>query len=211
MSVSDAALSLIERGWRVVPVTAGDKACRLKNWNKLVLAIADVSKHFGQDSNIAVVLGPVSGELVDIDLDCAEALALADVYLPVTRAEFGRPSKPRSHRLYIAPEGVFEVFTDPLLDGRNTLLELRAQGRDGGAHQTLFPPSIADGERRAWHGDVIAPVLINTAVLRRRVAWLAIGCLVMRYLSPSGEQSKAGFPICYGRRTAHSAELHSGG
>jgi hypothetical protein len=183
MGVSDAARALIERGWRVVPVAAGDKACRLRNWNKLALAIADVPKHFSEDSNIAVVLGPASAQLVDIDLDCTEALPLADVYLPLTRAEFGRPSKPRSHRLYIAPEAVFEAFADPLLHGKNTLLELRAQGRDGGAHQTLFPPSIADSERRAWHGDVVAPVLINTAVLRRRVAWLAIGCLTMRYLS----------------------------
>ena len=113
---------------------------------------------------------------------------LADIYLPETRAQFGRPSKPRSHRLYIAPGAVFEAFADPLLDGKNTLVELRAQGRDGGAHQTLFPPSIADSEQRQWHGDMIAPAVLNAPTLRRRVAWLAIGCLVYRYISPSAAQ-----------------------
>ena len=63
------------------------------------------------------------------------------------------------------------------------ILEVRADGRLGKAHQTLIPPSIADGERREWHGDIIAPRAVEAASLRRAAAWLAIGCLVMRYLS----------------------------
>jgi hypothetical protein len=63
------------------------------------------------------------------------------------------------------------------------MLELRAPGRDGGAHLTLLPPSIADGERREWHGEVIAPRPIEACSLRIAAVWLAIGCLVARHIS----------------------------
>jgi hypothetical protein len=132
------------------------------------------------------MLGPASGNLVDIDLDCAEAIALADMYLPVTGAVFGRPAKPRSHRLFIAPGAVYESFIDPS-DGK-TILELRASGRDGGAHMTLLPPSTADGERREWHGNVIAPRPIDASALRASAAWLAVGCLVARHVSRHAAQ-----------------------
>jgi hypothetical protein len=82
------------------------------------------------------------------DLDCPEALALADLYLPATGAKFGRESKARSHRLYVSPGAIYEAFADPI--SGEMLLELRGDGREGGAHLTLLPPSIADGERRAW-------------------------------------------------------------
>jgi hypothetical protein len=159
---------------------------------------------FGGGENIAVILGPASGELVDSDLDCPEALALADLYLPPTRAVFGRGSKPRSHRLFIAPGAVYESFADPLTG--NTLIELRAAGRDGGAHLTLFPPSIADGERREWDGEVIAPAVVDAAVLRTAAAWLrsvASSCGTFPTMPRSGRdptcQISSGRPI---RRSA---------
>jgi len=123
---------------------------------------------FGHGENIAVILGPPSGELVDLDLDCAEALALADLYLPPTRAVFARASKPSAHRLYVAPVAAYEAFADPLTG--DMLIGLRATGRDGGAHMTLFPPSVADGERREWRGDVVAPAGIEAIKLRTSCA-----------------------------------------
>ena len=75
-------------------------------------------------------------------------------------------------------------FGDPLLDGKNTILELRAGGQDGGAHQTVFPPSThPSGEPIEWHRDIIAPAVFDAAKLRRRCAYLAIGCLTSRYVS----------------------------
>src|SRR5580704_15428776 len=134
------------RGWTVVPVAAGIKAPTAKDWPTRKFAPQD----FLVGSNVGVILGPRSGELVDVDLDCAEALALADIYLLPTGAIFGRPSRPRSHRLYVAPGALYESFADPIDGGM--LVEIRADGREGGAHQTLFPPSIADGEQRQWDG-----------------------------------------------------------
>jgi hypothetical protein len=178
-----AAREYHRRGWAIVPVPAGQKAAAMLAWPEYRANMADLLRLFGTNPspNIVVILGPRSGELVDVDLDCPEALALADFYLPPTAAIFGRPAKPRSHRLYVAPAAKFETFADPLSGGA-MLIELRAPGRDGGAHATLFPPSIADGERREWEGDLIAPAVVDATALRTALTWLAIGCLVLRYV-----------------------------
>jgi Bifunctional DNA primase/polymerase, N-terminal/Primase C terminal 2 (PriCT-2) len=177
----EAAREYLQRGWSILPVPGGSKVAVLPGWPDFRAEAGDLPRLFGTGANVAVILGPRSGELVDVDLDCPEALALADLYLPSTAAIFGRPAKPRSHRLYIAPSAAYESFPDPV--GGDTLVELRAAGRDGGAHQTLFPPSIADGERREWSGDTIAAAVVDAASLRVAVAWLAIGALVMRHVS----------------------------
>jgi hypothetical protein len=183
MTPLDAALAYAARGWCVIPIPPRHKGSKTSGWHQLRLSSEMMPSHFGPDSNVGVILGPPSAELVDIDLDCPEAIALTDIYLPPTGAIFGRPIKPRSHRLYVAPGAGYEAFSDPI--SGEMLLELRAQGRDGGAHQTLFPPSIADGEQRVWCNDVIEPARIDARVLRTRLglAWLAIGCLVFRNLS----------------------------
>ena len=195
MSASDtfaAAAEYLRRGWRALPAETGAKQCYLKGWPDLDLGIEDVPKYFAHNGNVVVVTGARSRDLVDVDLDCVEAVALADLYLPGTEAIFGRPSKPQSHRLYIAPGMQFAAFGDPLLAGKNMLLEARSKGHDGGAHQTLFPPSVADGEGRQWSGAVIAPRVVSSDRLLRAVVWLAIGCLVARYVG----QTPARRPGC---------------
>jgi hypothetical protein len=174
----EAARDYVRRGWRIAPVPAGQKRCRYSGWPNLVITLADLPNLFGDGGNVAVVLGVPSGELVDVDLDCDEALPLADLYLPKTGAVFGRKSRPGSHRLYIAPGAGYASFADPL-DG-HMLIELRA----GGAHQTLLPPSVADGEQRRWRDQVIAPAVVEADKLRRRCAYLAMGCLMARHVSP---------------------------
>jgi hypothetical protein len=171
------------RGWRLVPAEPGEKECYRKGWPDLVVTLDDLPKYFGGAANIAMILGSRSGGLADVDLDCPEALELADRYLPPTQAVFGRASKLRAHRLYIATGARFTSFPDP--GGNTTLLELRADGEDNAAHLTLLPPSIADGEERVWEGDVIAAPVVEAVVLQRRCALLAVACLVFRYISTS--------------------------
>jgi bifunctional DNA primase/polymerase-like protein len=158
----------------------------MTGWQDFEATAAELPRLFGGNENIGVVLGSKSGHLVDLDLDCCEAIALVDLYLPMTGAVFGRRSKPRSHRLFIAPGAVYQSYADPI--SGSTLLEIRADGREDcdrqkGAHQTLFPPSIADGEQREWCGDVIAPRLIESNALHLAAAWLAVGCLIARHIS----------------------------
>jgi hypothetical protein len=192
-ATAHAAREYHRRGWAVVPVPSGQKTAVMAGWPEFRATADDLPWLFGRGENIAVILGAPSGELVDIDLDCAEALALADLHLPATRGVFGRASKPRTHWLFVAPGGVYETFPDPLTG--KTLIELRAAGRDGGAHMTLFPPSVADGERREWHGDTIAPALVEAVALRTAVTWPAIGSLVMRHVSETAARKpSADFP-----------------
>jgi Bifunctional DNA primase/polymerase, N-terminal/Primase C terminal 2 (PriCT-2) len=186
-AVLEAAREYARRGWRVVPIPAGIKKPVIDGWPDLILTADDLPRYFGADQNLGIRLGAASLALVDIDLDCPAALELASLFLPDTKAKFGRKSKPLSHWLYTAPGATKEAFADPL--SGEMLLELRADGRQGNAHQTLFPPSIADGERREWHGVVIAPRAIEAMPLRRAAAWLAIGCLVMRHLSETAARN----------------------
>jgi len=170
------AAEYLGRDWRIVPVPAGQKRPIIKGWPNRHFELAD----FDDGSNVAIRLGQHSGGLVDCDFDCEEAIELAPLFLPKTGAIFGRKSKPRSHWLYTASGAKFETFIDPI--AQETLLELRSDGRDGGAHLTLSPPSIADGERREWCSD-IEPAAFDGRALRICMARLAIGCLTMRYVS----------------------------
>jgi hypothetical protein len=151
-------------------------------WQDRVVSAEEVERHLAAGGNVGVIMGARSGHLVDIDFDCGEVLDLAPRYLPPTNARFGRASKPNSHWLYISPGATYTPFSDPLTG--EMLVELRADGHNGGAHQTLFPPSVADGERREWHGDEIEPAAFGSRRLQRRVAYLAVGALIRRYVSP---------------------------
>jgi hypothetical protein len=84
--------------------------------------------------------------LVDIDLDCDEAIDLAPRFLPDTGAIFGRKSKLRSHLLYVCdPLPATKKFMDPT--DQATLVEFRSTGT-----QTIFPPSV-----RGWDDDKDPP------------------------------------------------------
>lgn len=176
----EAAGEYLRRGWAPLPVRYRAKAPIPAAWHSYIATAAD----FVGNGNIGVIMGERSGGLVDVDLDCAEAVELADIYLPHTGAVFGRAGKPRSHRLYIALGVHFEKFSDPINDG-SCLLELRSDTAAGGREQTVFPPSIHEsGEAIRWEGDTIEPRVIDAALLRRCCAWLAAGCLVARYVDP---------------------------
>ncbi len=192
-----AAGDYLERGWSLTPVLPRDKkpgwpnapgrAPRpQRNWQGLRLKAADLSRYFIPTANIGVNLGEPSGDLADIDHDCAEAIELADQFLPATWM-FGRASKPRSHRLYIAAGAVTEQFKD--VSGK-MLVELRATPRDAlgtgrGGHQTVFPPSVhPSGELISWTEDcdgTDGPLIVAAAELRRAVADLATAALIQRH------------------------------
>jgi hypothetical protein len=200
----------IASGWDLKPIPAKEKGPRDPGWPNLQFSPDELERHVAKGGNVGVRLGASSGDLVDIDLDCVEALTLQDIYLPSTGAVFGRASKPRSHRLYIAAGAIFAAYTDPLTG--ETLAELRADGRTGGAHQTLIPPSVAGGERREWLGETIEPAIVDAAALSRRVAWLAIGCLVMRCAicrnTPPGAQGQTLLTSC--KRPNRSSDKRRG-
>jgi Bifunctional DNA primase/polymerase, N-terminal len=194
----EAARCYLALGWRVLPVLFRDKApgwadapghrpYRQEGWQSLRLTDADLPRYFGHaPSNLGVLLGETSHHLADVDLDCAETVELAPLFLPPTWT-FGRGSKPRSHWIYVAEGASYEKFLDVATrtdEPPATLVELRAN-RTGMGTQTVFPPSVhTSGESISWTDDcdaTDAPRTINAAVLREQVARLAAAALVMRH------------------------------
>src|SRR3954453_6060143 len=97
----DLALRYIRRGWNPVPIPFKAKGPTDNGWQERVITAENAPQFFnGQAQKIGVILGPTSGGLTDVDLDCPEGIAVAPDLLPETHAVFGRPSKPRSHYLY---------------------------------------------------------------------------------------------------------------
>ena len=103
MTTLDAAHAYLDRyGWHSIPVPHRKKRPILEGWQNLRLSEEDLPSYFnGHPRNIGVLLGEPSGGLLDVDLDCPEAIQLAPYFLPETLT-FGRESKLRSHWLYVA-------------------------------------------------------------------------------------------------------------
>src|SRR5689334_20996079 len=95
-SVSAAAAEYIGRGYAVCKIAPGEKRPTYKGWNLASLSPED----FPNGCNIGILGGPLSSNLVCIDLDSPEAIKLADEFLPWTGMVEGRPGKPCSHRWY---------------------------------------------------------------------------------------------------------------
>jgi len=173
---------VIRRRWAAVPVPFRQKGPRLKGWQHLRIDSAElVTRYFPDQTNIGVILGSASGGLVDVDLDCVEALAISDGVLPKTGSVFGRASKQCSHRLYYVDGPAPSMqLTDPLTG--DTLVELRGDKQDGSAgFQTLLPGSIhPSGEPIVWANDG-EPALVEYDALKRALLALATRVLIARY------------------------------
>lgn len=81
----ESARTYLARGYAVIPVPARKKIPVLKGWTDLRLSESDLPAHFNGTGNIGVLLGEPSGWLVDVDLDCEEAVALAPKFLAIGR------------------------------------------------------------------------------------------------------------------------------
>ncbi len=171
MDVLSAARSYTARGLFVVPIPAGNKGCRLKGWQNLRLTEADLPSAFCSDSNIGLILGEPSGWLVDVDLDCDEAVELAEQFLPPTPAITGREGRPRSHWWYVCENAKTIQLADPQAEGKAATLELRSTGGqtvvgpsvhpDGGRYDVLegeparVPYGLLEASVRALHAEIL--------------------------------------------------------
>ena len=157
-----------------MPVPFREKGPLLKGWQQLRINNPEqVGHYFPDQTNIGVILGIASGGLVDVDIDCAEALKIAGKILPKTGSIFGRASNPGSHRLYrIDGPAPSLKLNDPTND--DTLIELRGDKQDGTAgFQTVFPGSIhLSGEPIEWEEDG-EPSFVEYNELKHHVAKLA--------------------------------------
>lgn len=186
------ASTYVTRGWSVVPVPYRTKRPVLDEWQKLRLSPEELQKHFdGAPQNVGVLLGAPSGGLNDVDLDSAQAVALADWFLPPTSSVFGRDSKLKSHRIYSCPLiNRTQQYRAP--DG-TMIVELRSTGS-----QTVFPGSTHEsGEAIEWHDDG-APTPVSAAVLAVAVGRLAAAALLARHWPAKGARHDAALALAGG-------------
>ena len=195
----NAAFAYTARGFRVVPVPPGIKGPNRKGWEKWRLGFDDLHEHFNGTSgagNIGVMLGEPSGHLVDVDLDCIEAIELADEYLPPTHVVTGRLSMPGSHRWYVAPGVKTKQHRDPVT--KKMIVEVRSTGA-----QTLVGPSVHPSGEEYDHLDGIPP-RVGREELMTRVAALAEAVVRRRY--PDGPPTPS--PTRSSATVARPAAIH---
>lgn len=197
----DVARSYLQRGWMPLPVPFRFKKPGFAGWEKFTVTDADLPQHFnGQPQNIGVLLGKASGDLIDIDLDCAEAIALAPYFLPTTGAIFGRQTSPRSHRLYVSLIPKKVTFTDPVTGQR--LIEILTNGQ-----QAIFPGSIHKdtGELIHWFEEG-EPAHASAADLLQAANRLAAATLLARHWPQEGSRQDAALALAGGLLRAGGPE-----
>lgn len=163
----DYARDLIARGLSPIPVPHKTKGPRITGWQTLRLTIDDLPAHFnGSPSNVGALMGEPSGWIVDVDLDHARAVDLADSFLPHTGMVWGRDGKPRSHRLYRLTRPTDTRKWSSKSGGM--IVELRSTGC-----QTIAPGSAhPSGEPVRWDDDG-EPATIDPDTLVACIANLA--------------------------------------
>jgi hypothetical protein len=192
-AVLAAARTYIGNGWSPIPVEYRGKKPP-SGWQKMRITAQEAPHYFnGGPSNIGVLLGLPSNKLLDVDLDCPEALYVANLFLPVTAAVFGREGARSAHRLYVSDlvetaENVAYQFRDPDKDGDDAmLLEVRCGTRDEKGCQTVFPPSIHKGTGQVirWERQG-SPATVKGEKLLKTASLTASAALLMRYWPPTG-------------------------
>lgn len=161
-----AAETYRERGWSPTPVRG--KKAYLPDWSSRSLPISELRRELWlPERGIGLVLGKASSGLVDVDLDCDEALEVAPALLPFTPMVHGRQGRPWSHWWYVCPGVATAQCRGP--DGLGMIVELRADGT-----QTCVPPSRhPTGETLRWEAWG-TPAQLEASVLRRQVGLVAL-------------------------------------
>ncbi|MBS0190539.1 MAG: bifunctional DNA primase/polymerase [Planctomycetes bacterium] len=168
----DAARWYLSLGYQPIPLPAGEKAPKLRGWTKLRLAEPDLPAYFNGIGNIGLLLGEPSGWLVDVDLDCPEAIELAPQFLPPTGAKTGRASARASHWWYVCEGAITKKHCFP--GSKDTVAEIRSTGA-----QTAVGPSVhPSGEQyEPLEGD---PARIDAGTLADAVQALVAAVIAKR-------------------------------
>src|SRR5262249_23262902 len=153
----------------------------------------DLDRYFPEHaaSSVGVLNGAPSGNQVDADLDCPEAIRAAPLLLPATGRIFGRPSAPQSHRLY---------QTDVALDTAQEEYAARTGkgplGLRGTGGMPVSPPSRPEGTGEQIAGHTCGePAQVALAELRRAARRLAACCLIARHWPAEGSRDQAAMAL----------------
>ena len=227
-AVIEAAVDAYRRGLTPIPIPRHSKAPNITGWTDIrwpdpeydagegeELLRATFSEQIDQgSSNLGVILGAPSGNLVDVDLDHPAAQRLKTMLLPPTAAIHGREGSPASHYWY-------RVTDDTLPPTRR----MRIPGTDGGTvvsveirgtgSQTVIPPSIHPdtGETYEWEGEPWGgeqgPTAIDGNELLAQVTLLGLCSVLLEAWPRKGGRHDAYVALAGGLlRYGESATVH---
>lgn len=180
----------ISEGWSVLPIPSGKKAPEVKDWVTRTFTVED----FQGDDNIGIRLGEPSGHLVDVDLDCPEAVKAAPEIMLATARRHGRPAVGVTHYWYVA-KGIDKSERWMDVDNK-VLVEMRSTGG-----QTVVPASLhPSGERLFWvvngeHSDLPGdpPPAVDADLLRLACRSTATTALLARHWPAGGRHNTASY------------------
>jgi hypothetical protein len=189
-----AAQAYLARGYAPVDIPRGRKGPVRPDWQHLRLGEADLVHVFHNGSNIGLLLGEPSGDLVDVDLDCDEARLIAG-WLPETHMRHGRSGKPPTHAWYRARPCPARTRKFEDTDGA-TLVELRSTGGQTVVPPSVYPPDPLTGEVDAavWT-EFGAPADVAGDDLAQRVAYVAAGALLIRHWPARGTRDEVALAL----------------
>ena len=189
--IIEAYRSYSKLGFKAVAIVPGGKQPIGSNWTKTDYDEWDFTPI---GVGIGVKLGDVSDGLVDLDLDCAEAVAIAErLGLIEGGCSFDRGSKDSAHLLFKCAGATTRTFK---AENGSMLLELRANKRnpkdenDKCGAQTVLPPTRHElGELRRWRGGGLGRLrTISQAELEGLASHVAALALLVSYYPSKGDR-----------------------
>lgn len=182
LTVLGFARMYIRKGWRVIPIPQNEKAPDRANWQNSRIEESEIEDNFREHSNIGILLGKPSRYLIDVDLDCDEAILLARHFLPATPRIHGRKSRPSSHYWYY---GDSSATPRKFSYKGKCLLEVRSTGQ-----QTVVPPSRhPSGEKLRWQLKG-KPAKVSAEELYKAAGCLASAALLVRKYPSKGSRNQ---------------------
>lgn len=202
--IHESAARYLSQGRIPIPIPriGMGKSPNRPGWAELRPSPSDLQQLFPHDVplNLGLLLGEPSGGLVDVDLDCPEAIRAAPHLLPGTGWISGRAGAPHSHWWYTADQPPRRASTSYRgFDSKRTVLvELRSTGG-----QTVAPPSIHySGEEVRWYRHD-EPAAVTMAELLPAVASVAAVALLARHWCGEGSRQEAFLALAGGLHRLH--------
>jgi P4 family phage/plasmid primase-like protien len=195
-NINEVVSDYIDRGWYPVPAPYKQKGPNIQNWQDLRINTDNLQEYFnGNQQNVGILLG-ISNGLIDVDLDCPEAVELAPFFLSSTHLKGGRGERPNSHWFYYCPNFKTMQFSHGKKeDDDGMIVEIRGLTRSGTPQQTLVYPSVhPSGDKYIWNesGD---PAPIEQEVLIKKVKQLAAASLLARHWPNKGTRNNTAMAL----------------
>ncbi|MDA1109095.1 MAG: bifunctional DNA primase/polymerase [Nitrospinae bacterium] len=191
-----AAESYLERGWFPIDVEYKTKNPEGEHWQNRRISKENIHTRFNKkEQNVRILLG-ISNGLIDVDLDCPEAVELAPFFLPPTHLKGGRGERPNSHWFYCCPNFKTMQFSHGKKeDDDGMIVEIRGITSSGTPQQTLVYPSVhPSGDKYIWN-ESGNPAPIEQEVLIKKVKQLAAASLLARHWPVLGARNNTAMAL----------------